>query len=187
LQPGKPEENCLKICRKCSAENPDTNQYCKNCGAVLEVSTKMVMAQPKTIIPPIKRIKKRWIIYGMLIMFGSIAVATLLSSFIIFMIFNASDKNITELWYNNPGLPVFIVAIYLILFFAGGLIITVITKSVTVAEPAIAAVLAIICIGAAAGSISGDALYGVMILTIPGSVSSAAGGWAGKFFAKEDQ
>jgi hypothetical protein len=65
----------LRNCRKCAAQNPDTNQYCHKCGCVLDVATSMVRAQPRTFIPFVQKFRWRWVALSALVIMGTTTLA----------------------------------------------------------------------------------------------------------------
>jgi len=176
----------LESCRKCGTPNPKTNQYCKSCGAVLNVATAMVRAQPRTLMPFRERFRWRWVFLGALVMLGigafavvgiGIAGAVLLGA--------AATGSLTDIGSRAPGFAAAAGGVFLLAFALGGFAVAKMSKGRTVAEPAVASLMVLALIGATSMALSPDALVAAAILALPGALAAAAGGWFGEVSSKD--
>ena len=80
-------------CRKCGTENPVTNEYCCSCGAVLQISTSVMKAQPKAKLPIVNSFQIKWVFTGLFVILGLGTVASALALFI-FQTFLHGDSKV---------------------------------------------------------------------------------------------
>lgn len=173
-------------CRKCGEPNPETNQYCQKCGAVLHVSTRMVQAQPKAIHPIIHKFSKRWLLIGLFTMLGAATFAALIAFVLLIFVFSIKIGSANGGLLNTGAVGVFILValVFLCAFGIGGFLITWISKKVRVLEPALSALIVVLIVGVLGRSISTDALIGALLLSVPSAVFAGLGGWIGGFSTK---
>jgi hypothetical protein len=169
-------------CRKCQTPNPATNQYCRKCGAVLQVSTTMVEAQPKTILPFVKRFRWKWVALGVPVILGAATIALVGFAAIAAVVLGASagTGSLSSLGSRAPGLAIGGGVALLVAFALGGLVVGKMARERSIAEPALAALIVLGVLAAAGTSLSGDALLIAAVLALP---CAAAAGFGGGFGA----
>jgi hypothetical protein len=168
-------------CRKCGTQNPQSNQYCLSCGAVLNVSTAMVRAQPKTLIPFTDRFRWRWVVLGTLAILGTATIALVGVSVTAMLVLESELEagSLGSIGARVPGLAVAGAAVFLGAFALGGWIVAQMSRGKTIAEPALSAMLVLGLLAGAGSALSPDALMLAAALTLPCVFMAAAGGWFG--------
>ena len=163
----------IEPCRKCGALNPESNEYCSNCGAVLKISTNVMRAQPKVSVPIINRFKIKWVLMGIFVMLGTGTIATILTLLIGISLFKRNGAgNLSELFFT-------ISLLMGLSFMTGGAIMSFMSKSSKIAESILASILAALLFGFAGSSISSDILNASLILIIPGALIAGLGAFLG--------
>ena len=171
----------MEPCRKCGTKNPKSNQYCLSCGAVLSVSTSMVRAQPKTLLPFTDRFRWRWVFLGTLAILGTTTLALGGVSVTAALVLGSKLKagSLSAIGARVPGLAVAGAAVFLGAFALGGWIVARMARGKTIAEPALSAILALGLLAGAGSALSPDALMLAAALTLPCVFMAALGGWFG--------
>ena len=184
-------ENELNIgqCRKCGAKNPQSNQYCASCGAILKVSTGMIEAQPQPVLPFVHRFEKRWLLASIFVFFG-VWVLTMVLLFVFSLLF--FDAFVTELKFGETGiqtrlLPVLIPTLgtATVLYFSAGVLVSRLARDAKVAEAVIAAIIIALVIGIAGSMISSDFFIASTLFGTPGVIAAGLGArFGGKKFMR---
>ena len=171
----------MEPCRKCGTKNPRSNQYCLSCGAVLNVSTAMVRAQPKTLLPFTDRFRWRWVVLGTLAILGTttLALGGVFATAMLLLKSELKTGSIGTIGARMPGLAVAGAVVFLGAFALGGLIVARMSRGKTIAEPALAAILVLGLLAAAGSALSPDALMLAAAMTLPCVFMAALGGWFG--------
>ncbi len=184
-------ENELNIgkCRKCGTDNPQSNQYCASCGAILKVSTGMIEAQPKPVVPFVHRFEKRWLLAAIFVFMGVWAISVILLVVFSWLFFNAT---VTEFKLGETGiqtrlLPVLFPALgaATVLYFSSGVLISRLARDAKVAETVLAAIIIAIGIGIAGSVVSSDFFIASSLFGTPGVVAAGLGArFGGKKFMR---
>jgi len=178
----------LRNCRKCAAQNPDTNQYCHKCGCVLDVATSMVRAQPRTFIPFVQKFRWRWVALSALVIMGTTTLAVtgvgLAAAGSLGQGIAADSLGATAA--KAPGLAVLAVVALLAAFGLGGLVSARMSRGRTVAESALAALVVLGLLTVVGSSLSHDAPLGAALLALPCAFVAALGGWLGEVGARKE-
>ena len=172
----------MEPCRKCKTLNPSSNQYCLSCGAVLNVSTAMVRAQPKTLMPLRNRFSWKWLLLGTLAMLGISALALVGGGALLASSIGAAvgSGSLTSTAAKAPGMAVLCAVLFLLSFLLGGWAVARMSKGRTVIEPVIASLLVLGILGGASASLSPDAIWIAAVAALPCALVSALGGWIGE-------
>ena len=158
-------------CRKCGADNPTSNQYCKKCGAVLSVSTSVVRAQRVPVSPVDTRFKMRYVIVGAFVMLGLAAVAIGIA------LLCGVKSGIGEHGLVG-GLLMFTVsigAVFIVSFGLSGLLLSQLAGRSVGRESFIAAALVIAVLGVVGSTVVFDLLIAAGLLLLP----TAFAAWLG--------
>ena len=173
----------MEPCRKCGTPNPEANQYCRGCGAVLNVSTAMVEAQRSLLLPASRGIKLRWIALGAASMLGFAAV--LVGALVVVVGATAGAAagggSVAD---RLRGLPIAASVVLLLAFGLGGVSVAWMSRGRTVLEPVISSLAVLALLGAAASTLSADAVWVAALLALPGALLAGLGGWVGELFGK---
>lgn len=180
-------ENRLEPCRKCGSPNPKTNQYCRSCGAVLEVSTTLVKAQRSWILPAAKGIRWKWVVFGAFATLG-LAGVLLAGLYLIasLLLSDTAGLGVTDLASLRDELLGFVIvsaALFLLAFGLGGVATSLVARRRAVIESAIAAFFVLILFGAVGISVTSDAVVVAAVLALPCVALAGLGGWIGELFA----
>ena len=169
----KSDTQIKEPCRKCGSLNPNSNEYCSSCGAVLKISTNLMRAQPKIVVPIISRFKIKWVIMGIFIMLGTGTIAISLTLLIGISLFKRHGAdNLSELFFTIS----FLMGLS---FMTGGAIMSLMSKSSKIAESIFASILAALLFGFAGSSVSSDILKASLILIVPGALIAGLGAFLG--------
>jgi hypothetical protein len=173
-------------CRKCNTPNPATNQYCRSCGAVLQVSTTLVKAQPKTILPFVRRFRWKWVALGVPVILGATTIALLGFALVATVLLGATAGagSLSSIGSRAPGLLVAGGIVVLAAFALGGLAVGRMAKERSIAEPALASLVVLGVLAVAGTTISGDAALIAAVLALP---CAAAAGFGGGFGGRKKQ
>ncbi len=171
----------MEPCRKCGTPNPQSNQYCLSCGAVLSVSTSMVRAQPKTLLPFTNQFRWRWVVLGTLAILGTttLALTGVAVTAVLVMESDMKTGSLGSIGARVPGLVIAGAAVFLGAFALGGWIVARMARGKTIAEPALAAILVLGLLAGAGSALSPDALMAAAAMTLPCVFMAAVGGWFG--------
>ncbi len=166
-------------CRKCRTLNPVGNQYCRKCGAVLEVSTTEVRAQPRPIKPTIKEIRWRWIALGALVVLG--VVTLLLGIFITltYLIMSSTfeqTKDLAAAAEHFGGVMAGGAMVFIAAFGIGGAATTWLSRQSSFVEPALSALIVVVLLTIIATSMVDGALWITGILVAPCIFMAGLGG-----------
>jgi ribosomal protein L40E len=166
----------IEPCRKCKTENPLTNEYCSNCGALLSISTRELKAQPKAKIPIINSFEIKWVFIGIFVILGVATIAIFLA--VMFSMFFLKNGEMN--FKSTASTFVFIVSIFSgISFAAGGAVISYMSGKSKVIESLISSFICALLLGIAGSSVSSQFLTVIMILIIPFALLSAIGAYWG--------
>ena len=173
-------------CRKCQAPNPESNQYCRQCGAVLAVSTHMVRAQKSTLKPLTRGFRWRWVALGALVLLGTntlavVAVGVLAGSLVARA---AAEGSLGALGARAPGMALAALAAFALAFVLGGALTSVLSRLRRTTEPALAALIVLALLGAAGTTLSTDAALLAALAALPSALAAALGGWIGGLAGK---
>ena len=166
-------------CRKCGALNPAQNDYCASCGAILQVSTSMMKAQPKPVTPVVHRFEQRWLLTAVFVFLGVWVLS--LVFFVVFarFFFHASinDMSFGETGIQTRMMPVLLpaLAVATLLYLGAGVLISQLAQTAKTLETIIAAALVSILIGVAGSIISSDFLLVSVLVGAPGVVVAGIG------------
>lgn len=174
-------------CRKCKTPNPSTNQYCRSCGAVLQVSTALVEAQPKTILPFVRRFRWKWVALGVPVILGAATIALVGFAIVASLLLGAgaTGGSLASLGSRAPGLAVAGGAVFLLAFALGGLVVGRMARERSIAEPALASLIVLGVLAAAGSALSGDAALVAAVLALPAAVAAGFGGSFGAVSEKK--
>lgn len=170
-------------CRKCGAGNPTTNQYCASCGAILQISTGMMEAQPKAVTPSYHSFEKRWLLISVFVLFGFVAVAAgvivLLAS--IFFQASVSDMEFGLTGINTSAIGMIVLTVIVVsgLFFGAGMLISSLAKDVKQTETVLASIIVALIIGIFGQIVSSDFLWVSLLFFIPSTICVGIGAWVG--------
>ena len=174
----------MQPCRKCGTPNPESNLYCRKCGAVLAVATRAVRAQPRTFIPLPKGFRWRWVGLGVLALLGTATLAGIGLAIAAAALLGASASSgggsLRALGARAPGFAVAAAAVFLLAFALGGFAVARRSRGRTVAEPALAALVVLGILAATGTAISSDAPLIAAVLALPCAAMAALGGWFGE-------
>ena len=173
----------IVICRKCAAQNPTTNQYCAECGAVLAVSTVQIRAQALSFVPNLKRFRIRLMISAIFVMLGSTFVALVfvgisIKASISFDSLTSADTFRT-IGQKTPELAAATVLFVLAAFFLSGWLTARTSKSKASLESFAAALVAFVILGGTLWAVSDDAIIVSLVFAIPCASVAALGGRLG--------
>lgn len=178
----------MKSCRKCAADNPDSNQYCHKCGCVLDVATSLVRAQPRTLVPFVQRFRWRWVALAALVIMGTTTLAAVGIGAAAAGTFDQgiAGESLGAVAAKAPGFAALAVAAVLAAFALGGLVSAKMSRGRTVAESALAALVVLGLLTGAGSSVSRDAPLAGAILALPCAFVAALGGWLGELGARKE-
>ncbi len=167
------------ICRKCGTQNPATNQYCAECGAVLAVSTVQMRAQSVSFVPNLKKFRVRYMISTIFVMMGSsfvvlIAMGILIKFSISFDSLTAANTFRT-IGQKTPILVIVSALFVLSAFFLSGWLTARMSKSKASIESFVAALVVFAIVGGAFWAVSDDAIIVSLVFAIPCAVVAALG------------
>jgi hypothetical protein len=176
-------------CRKCGAENPQSNQYCASCGAILKVSTGMIEAQPKPVMPFVHRFEKRWLFAAIFVFMGVWVISLILLVVFSWLFFNAA---VTEFKFGQTDIQTRLLPVLLptlgtatVLYFSAGVLISRLARDAKVAETVLAAIFIAIGIGIAGSVISSDSFIASSLFGTPGVIAAGLGArFGGKKFMR---
>ncbi|MDD5307949.1 MAG: zinc ribbon domain-containing protein [Deltaproteobacteria bacterium] len=169
-------------CRKCGTSNPESNGFCRKCGAALLVSTAMVKAQKKPMTLPMRGLRWRWVALGALAMLGLSGILVGAVVAVGVLVFEARLEAGVS---GGPlGLPVAAAIAFLVAFGLGGVYVARLSRGRTIAEPFIAALIVMGLFAAIGAALSPDLVFVAAVLAVPCSVLAALGGWFGELFEK---
>ena len=174
-------------CRKCKTPNPVTNQYCRSCGAVLQVSTTLVKAQPKTILPLVRKFRWKWVALGVPVILGAATIALLGFVVVAALLFDSATTggSLSTLGSRAPGLAIAGGVVFLLAFALGGMVVGRMAGERSIAEPALASLLVLGLLAAAATPLSGDAALIAAVLALPAAIAAGFGGSFGAVSEKK--
>ena len=163
-------------CRKCGVENPALNQYCRHCGAVLKVSTRILKAQRLPVVPRDGRFKWRFVFIGVFVMVGMAAAAIALAIFLGLNV-GIAEKGVID------GLASFsatVGGIFLASFGVSGFLLSLLAGRAAGKESFIAAILAVTLLGVVGSVLAFDLLITAAVVLLPAGVSA----WFGARFKR---
>jgi hypothetical protein len=177
----------VEPCRKCQAPNPKTNQYCRSCGALLDVSTTLINAQRSWILPAAKGIRWKWVLLGAFAMLGFVAILigglSLVTAVVAGDEIGARVTDLAGLARELFGLVIAATALFLVAFGLGGLATSLVARRRTVLESVIAGLAALLLLGAVSTALAVDAVWVVLVLALPSAALAGLGGWIGELFS----
>ncbi|MCP4679855.1 MAG: hypothetical protein GY854_31055 [Deltaproteobacteria bacterium] len=178
-------------CRKCGSPNPLSNEYCRQCGAVLDVATAEVKAQRRPILPAVKEIHWRWVGMSALVTLGLMAILMGVLSLVAWLVFDVINQaefyDFGAMTNEFAGLAIAAVTLFIISFGLGGLAIAWITKQHTVIEPTIAAFVVLTLLGVVGSSVTDDALWAVAVMLVPSAALAGLGGHVGELLSRPEK
>jgi len=176
-----------KPCRKCGAVNVETNAYCRECGAVLSVSTSIVGSQGRPVEPGPTGFRWRWVGLSALAMLGTTAVA--LAGFVAVAVLaldlGEAMGSLGSMGQRFPALAAGFGLSFLAAFFVGGLAAARVSRGRTVAEPVVGALVVLTVLGLAGLGASEDAPILAGVLALPCAAAAGVGGWIGEMGQRE--
>jgi hypothetical protein len=174
-------------CRKCKTPNPATNQYCRSCGAVLQVSTTLLKAQPKTLLPFVRKFRWKWVALGVPVILGAATIALLGFTLAAAVLLDAgaTGGTLRSLGSRAPGMAVAGGVAFLLAFALGGLVVGRMARQRSIAEPALAALIVLGLLAAAGTPLSGDAALIAAVLALPAAIAAGLGGSFGAVSEKK--
>ncbi len=180
-------EDEIQPCRKCHAPNPISNEYCRECGALLSVSTVAIMAQSGPILPAVKKIRWQWVGLGALAILGLIAVflgiLTLIAWLFIGVTGGIGVRDLGALTDEFLGLSIAAVTLFLAAFGFGGVTVALLSKHRIIFEPVIAALVVLILLGVVGSAMTNDAPFVAAIFGLPSAVLAGLGSRIGALFS----
>ncbi|MBN2526878.1 MAG: zinc ribbon domain-containing protein [Deltaproteobacteria bacterium] len=166
-------------CRKCGAANPPSNQYCAACGAVLQVSTAMMAAQPKAVAPHMHQFEKKWLFASIFVFLGVFVICVAL-----FFVFATLflDAVATDVAFGETALKtglikvmVFTLILVTVLYFAAGILVSRLAQDKKTLEAALGTMISSIAVGIGGSLFSSDFLLLSLVCGIPGAAIAALG------------
>ncbi|MFO8073080.1 MAG: zinc ribbon domain-containing protein [Polyangia bacterium] len=179
----------MEPCRKCGTPNPPSNQYCRKCGAVLSVSTGMVRAQPRTLIPLRRGFRWRWVALGALAILGATALsfAALVAVVVLALGRRIDGSSLGEIGSRAPGLAATALGVLLAAFAIGGMITSRMSRLRRVGESALAALCVLGFLAAVGTTLSSDAALVAAVMALPCAAAAGLGGRLGATSEKESR
>jgi len=178
----------LEPCRKCGTPNPKSNQYCKNCGAVLSVATFQVKAHISTLFPVIVGFRWRWVLLGVPVLLGTVFVSAVgIAALLGVMIRNFKGGSLLFVWAKTPIVAIISILLFMSAFTLGGFMIARVSGKHTVAEPAVASLFVLLCLTLAGFSVSTDAIWVGALFALPCALMGAIGGGLGGLGKKKNR
>lgn len=180
----------INNCRKCGAKNPESNQYCASCGAILQVSTAMIAAQPKSAFLQYHRFQNRWLIISIFVLLGVWVISALATLVFSALFLNISVESMTfgETEMTTSAIPILFhgLGILSVSFFLAGFFISRIARDTKIVETVVSAIIVSIFIGVSGTIISADFLIASLLLGLPGAVAVGLGArMGGKKFERK--
>lgn len=174
-------------CRKCKTPNPATNQYCRSCGAVLQVSTTLVKAQPKTLLPFVRKFRWKWVALGVPVILGAATIALLgfAVAAAVLLDAGATSGSLSSLGSRAPGMAIVGGVVFLLAFALGGLVVGRMARERSIAEPALASLIVLGVLAVAGTPLSGDAALIAAVLALPAAIAAGFGGSFGAVSEKK--
>lgn len=163
-----------KSCRKCGTPNPEDNVYCRKCGALLDISTREIEAQPKPVMPEEEGIRWRYVGVGIFVLLG-LTVCFLGAAAYVGFRMNLGQSGLTGLVADFFTFLTVMGVLFLLAFGIGGVVMGWISSRAVTKEVMIAAVVVIGLLGAAGAALTDDLLIVAAILLLP----SMGAAWLG--------
>ena len=121
--------NKTRVCSKCNTRNPVSNDYCRQCGAVLGVSTTMFLkAKSLLVLPATKELSWRWVGLGSLVIIGLMALFAIVLSLAAWLIVDFSSQSgggdLGAIFNEFVGLSIVAGTLFLAAFGFGGVLIS---------------------------------------------------------------
>ena len=184
-------ENKTKVCPKCDTQNPASNDYCRQCGAVLGVTTTMFLrARSLLVLPATREMSWRWVGLGALLIIGLMALFAIALGLAAWLIIDFSQQSgggdLGAIFNEFVGLSIIAGTLFLAAFGFGGVLISWFSTPRTVYEPAIAAVISLAVLGTVASSLVDDAIILFAIMALPSAILAWLGGRIGSVFAGKE-
>ena len=168
-----------KPCRKCGELNPVSNDYCRHCGAVLEISTIAVKAQRGPVLPAVRKIRFRYVFLTAAAMLGLMTVLFSIFAAVSWLVFDAAIEqrieNLGSVKGGFVGVTITIGSLFLLAFGLGGFGISWLAKRRSAVEPMISSVLVLALFTAIGLTISEDAPIITAVLFLPSVASAGLG------------
>ena len=173
-------------CRKCGKPNPSSNDYCRQCGALLAISTAMIQAQRRPIMPIVKGLSGRWIIISTFVTIGFSAVllsgVALLAWLFFDKVSSPGPTDLASTLKEFAGFAAAGVAAFLLAFGLAAFTIARIAGRPTTVEAVISAFAVHALLAAVGSAITSDAVYVSVLMVIPSAVVAGLGGKIGELF-----
>jgi len=173
-------------CRKCGKPNPSSNDYCRQCGALLEISTAMLQAQKRPIMPIVKGLSWKWILISTLVTIGFAAVLLSGVALLAWLFFDrASSPGPTDLASTLKDFAGFAaggVTAFLLAFGLASFTIARIAGRPTAIEAVISAFAVHSLLATVGSALTSDAIYVAILMVIPSAVVAGLGGKVGELF-----
>jgi len=163
-----------KICRKCGTNNRPDNSYCRKCGAVLDITTAAINAQPKPVTPDPKGIRWRYVGVGIFVMLG-LTSCFLGAAAVLYSVLDVGKSGLSGLVADLFVFIGFVGVLFLIAFGLGGVVMAWLSRRPVTKEVTIATVAVIALLGAAGSTLTADMLIVAGIVIMP----SVAAAWLG--------
>ena len=159
------------LCRKCGTANPSGNAYCRKCGVVMSVSTGLIRAQRSPLKIRDTGMKWRFVPVGLLIMIGTIALGTGVSTVLgLRPMMMGGDATAGLL-----GSAIATTILFFVSFFVGGALLSRLSKRTATPEAVLSSALAILLLGVIGSALAADLMIAAGIALIP----SAGAAWLG--------
>jgi len=169
------EATTLQPCRKCGRPNPPSNEYCAGCGAVLLISTRVMEAQPRAVLPIIRQFELRWLAVGIPVMLGTGTIALVAAAVLVTMVLKWGYSSGHGLSSLASGTSLIFIAMAALAFLAGGALLRWVSRGPRPAEAATASFACALLMGLGLRSLSGDFFIGALLMAVPAALLAALG------------
>jgi len=184
-------QEITRPCRKCGAPNPLSNEYCRKCGALLDVATAEIKAQRRPILPSVREIHWRWVGMSALVILGLMAILMGVLSLVAWLVFDVINKakfhDFGSMTDELAGLAIAAFTLFVISFGLGGLVVAWLTNQRTVVEPTIAAFVVLALLGVVGSAITDDALWAAAVMLVPSAALAGLGGHVGELLSRPEK
>lgn len=175
------KDTTLQTCRKCRAQNPASNQYCRSCGAPLRVTTTMITSQRRPVAPRIARFRLGLVPLAATAMLGLSALLSAIAFGLLWVLGAAvpgfgDGSSLADYAGRFWGVSLTVASVHLAAVGIVGGILSWISRQSRALESVLAAILAQVLATVIAYSVATDAVWVGGALMLPAILSAYAGG-----------
>ncbi len=182
-----------KACRKCRSPNPASNQYCRKCGAPLRVTTTMISAQRRPVMPRVAGFRWSLVPLTAAAMMGLSAVLSAGALALLWVLGAAvpgfgSGSSLADYTGRFWGVSLTLAAVHIAAVGIASGTLSWISRQPRAPESVLAAILVQVLATVLASAVATDAVWIGGALTIPVVLAAYAGGrLAGASFGDFDE